>query len=151
MRQVIALNLKGEFVEQGWIEGLEPLFEKLYQFKSDSIPESNENTALVLEDEQNIVKIIFETEVEGSLEQLESVFFNPQQDILLDKWSSVLEELTGLGDMLQITAFSHLCQSILYQIKNNPKDFGKIAQISLIFLRKAQIAVSRSAQKKQTM
>jgi len=141
MRQVIALNLKGEFVEQGWIEGLTPLFEKLYQFKSDSTPESNENTALVLEDEQNVLKIIFETEVEGSLEQLENVFFNPQQDILLDKWSSVLEELTGLGDMLQITAFSHLCQSILYEIKNNPKDFEKIAQISLIFLRKAQIAV----------
>jgi len=60
---------------------------------------------------------------------------------LLDKWSSVLEELTGLGDMLQITAFSHLCQSILYEIKNNPKDIEKIAQISLIFLRKAQIAV----------
>jgi hypothetical protein len=43
--------------------------------------------------------------------------------------------------MLQITAFSHLCQSILYEIKNNPKDIEKIAQISLIFLRKAQIAV----------
>jgi len=141
MRQVIALNLKGEFVEQGRIEDLTPLFEKLYQFKSDSIPESNENTALMLEDDQNMVKIIFETEVEGSLEQLEAVFFNPQQDILLDKWSSVLEELTGLGEMLQIMAFSHLCKSILYEIKNNPKDIEKIAQISLVFLRKAQIAV----------
>jgi len=56
----------------------------LQQFKSNRIPE-NVVVDLLPEDGQIIIKVIFETEVEGYLQRLESLLADPEQYCLAEE------------------------------------------------------------------
>ncbi|NJM96781.1 MAG: hybrid sensor histidine kinase/response regulator [Phormidesmis sp. RL_2_1] len=54
--------------------------------------------------------LIFQTEVEGSLERLEQLV-DERPDNLREKIITMAQELAGLGEMLDLPAFIQLCQS----------------------------------------
>jgi len=107
-----------------------PVFDRLHERLGDP-NEEDARSMLAVEEGQDIIPILFETEVESCLQQLEAVL--DKQDEQLgseqthpEEWRSQLEtlaeELMGLGEMLQLQKFTELCESILQQVATSPAE-----------------------------
>ena len=136
--QVIALNRQGKVVEEQWLEtNVNPIFEQVHQRLGD--PQAEDTTTLLSpEDGQDMVALIFETEVEGCLQRLESVLADPNNPCLLEEVSIMAQELGGLGEMLQLTAFTSLCESITQHLQATPERVEEIARLGLQEWRRSQ-------------
>ena len=140
MRQAIALNFQGKVIDEQWLDQVNPVFEQLLQFRGEPTPE--DTAALLLpEDGQDMVSMIFETEVEGCLQRLESVLADPEKPCLFEEISIMAQELGGLGEMLDLAAFSSLCESITQHLEANPEQVEEIARIALQEWRRSQAAL----------
>ncbi len=102
------VNLDPQWLEQSVF----PYFNQLRDRLGEPI-EEDVSSLLGPEDGQEILPMIFETEVEGCLVRLESVLADPQQPCLREEVTILAQELGGLGEMLQLPAFSSLCESVL--------------------------------------
>jgi chemosensory pili system protein ChpA (sensor histidine kinase/response regulator) len=89
----------------------------------------------------NVAALLFETEVEGCLVRLESVLADPATPCLEEEVSIMAQELGGLGEMLQLEAFTQLCESVIYHLTNAPNAVREIAQLALNAWRKSQALV----------
>jgi two-component system, chemotaxis family, sensor histidine kinase and response regulator PixL len=114
-----------------------PIFDALHSELGDP-QEENAASMLSPEEGQDIVPLLFETEVEGCLERLEAVLATPDQPCLKEEVSILAQELGGLGEMLQLTQFIQLCQSIAYEIENS-ENATETAQSALTAWRTAQM------------
>ena len=100
-------------IDPQWLErSVFPWFSELRDRLGDPVDE-DANSMLGPEEGQDILPMIFETEVEGCLVRLESVLADPQQPCLREEVTILAQELGGLGEMLQLPAFSSLCESVL--------------------------------------
>jgi len=109
----------------------------LQQFKSDHIP-GNVVVDLLPEDGEIIIKAIFETEVEGYLQRLESLLADPEQHCLDEEISIVALELGGLAEMLDLPAFKSLCESVNQHLEANPEQVEGIGHLALQGWRRSQ-------------
>lgn len=102
-------------IDPQWLEkSVFPLFSELRDRLGDPVDEdAHSMMGGGLEEGQDILPMIFETEVEGCLVRLESVLADPQQPCLREEVTILAQELGGLGEMLQLSAFSSLCESVL--------------------------------------
>ncbi len=139
LTSVIALHRQGIVVDDQWLEeNVNPVFDLLYQRLGTPTPE---DTATLPEEGQDMVAMIFETEVEGCLERLESVLADPEQHYLAEEISTMAEELGGLGEMLELPAFSSLCESINQHLEATPERAHEIARLALQEWRRSQAAL----------
>jgi two-component system, chemotaxis family, sensor histidine kinase and response regulator PixL len=117
-----------------------PLFQQLHERLGDP-QEEDAHSMLSPEDGQDIIPLLFETEVEGCLQRLESVL--ARRDPRLKEEVAILaQELEGLGEMLQLESFVQLCQSISQQIESISDDqIVSVAQASLQIWRRTQALV----------
>ncbi|MBW4525633.1 MAG: response regulator [Phormidium tanganyikae FI6-MK23] len=115
-----------------------PVFDALHVELGDP---QEENAASVLspEEGQDIVPLLFESEVEGCLQRLEAVLATPDQPCLREEVSILAQELGGLGEMLQLTNFIQLCQSVSQQIEHEDANMIEIAESALKSWRTAQM------------
>ncbi|MEM8778047.1 MAG: hybrid sensor histidine kinase/response regulator [Cyanobacteria bacterium P01_G01_bin.49] len=141
LRQIAHQNRQGVEVEPVWLEEqVNPLMDALYDRLGDPQPEDALN--LLSEDaEEDMVLLMFETEVEGCLKRLESVFNNPQQPCLREEFLIAAQELEGLGQMLDLGAFSSLCQSIAQEIEQAADDLEGVASLALKEWRRSHAMV----------
>jgi chemosensory pili system protein ChpA (sensor histidine kinase/response regulator) len=84
-----------------------------------------------------MVSMIFETEVEGCLQRLESVLADPERYCLAEEISTMAEELGGLGE-IELPAFSSLCESVNQHLEANPEQAEDIAHLALQGWRTSQ-------------
>ncbi|MBD2299750.1 hybrid sensor histidine kinase/response regulator [Nostoc sp. FACHB-87] len=142
MRQIVELLSTQSAIEEEWLTSFcYPVFDELYQRLGDPTPE-DATTMLSPEDGQNIIPLLFETEVEGCLQRLEAVLADSQQPCLQEEVAIMAAELGGLGEMLQLSAFSQLCDSIKQTIESAaPERISDIAQIALQTWRRSQALV----------
>ncbi len=98
-------------------------------------------SVLSTEDGQDIIPLLFETEVEGCLQRLESVLVSPGQPCLLEEVTILAQELGGLGEMLQLSAFSQLCDDVAHRLSVAPADVATIAAAALQSWRTSQALV----------
>lgn len=137
LRQVIAFNRDGRVVEEQWLEThVNPVFEQLHQLIGD-VPVDDAATELP-EAAQDMVATIFETEVEGCIQRLESVLADPKQPCLLEEVSIMTQELGGLGEMLELNAFTQLCESIAQHLEANPDRVEEIARLAMQAWRRSK-------------
>ncbi|BAU10508.1 CheA signal transduction histidine kinase [Leptolyngbya sp. NIES-3755] len=115
-----------------------PVFDALHSELGDP---QEENAASVLspEEGQDIVPLLFESEVEGCLQRLEAVLATPDQPCLREEVSILAQELGGLGEMLQLTNFIRLCQSVSQQVENSEVETIQLAESALKSWRTAQL------------
>ncbi len=141
LRQVIDQNLQGKVVDEQWLEtDVNPIFEQLYERLG--APQAEDLTTLLLpEDGQDMVKLIFETEVEGYLQRLESILAESEQSCLFEELSIMAQELGGLGEMLELNAFKSLCESITQHMEATPEQVDEIARLALQEWRRSQAAL----------
>ncbi|MBW4637468.1 MAG: hybrid sensor histidine kinase/response regulator [Gloeocapsa sp. UFS-A4-WI-NPMV-4B04] len=140
LRQVITLHHGGTVVDNQWLDThVNPVFEQLNQRLGDST--SMETTPELPEDGQNMVSLIFESEVEAYLQQLEAILADPEKPQLLEELINMAQDLGGLGEMLQIPNFTSLCASVIQHLETSPERVEKIARLALQEWRRSQAAL----------
>ena len=143
LSHITALQQKGVNVDKRWLaDSVEPIYEALYHRIGDPQPE-DEIGLLSEEAGADMSVLLFESEVEASLQRLEEVFHSAEQRCLQEEFLVAAQELEGLGQMLDLDSFVSLCQSIgsaLEGAKASPQ-ISAIAQLSLQALRRAQAMV----------
>jgi chemosensory pili system protein ChpA (sensor histidine kinase/response regulator) len=114
-----------------------PVFDQL-QVQLGDPPDEDATSVLGPEEGQDILPILFSTEVEGCLQRLEAVLADPQQPCLQEELTILAQELGGLGEMLQLPAFSELCQSVGQAVEARPEWTEPIARAALENWRRSQ-------------
>ena len=141
LRQIVALLAKGNNLDHGWLrKSCYPVFDELYERLGEPTPE-NITTLLSSEDDPEIIPLLFETEVEEYLQHLESRLKNSNKSGLRAELVIMATELGGLGEMLQLTAFTQLCQSVSRYLETNPDSCVEIANLALKAWRQSQTLV----------
>ena len=137
LRQVVDINRQGTVVDEQWLDtNVNPVFEQLHQRLGEPQVED-----IMPEDGQDMVGLIFETEVEECLQRLESLLAEPNKPSLLEELSIMAQDLGGLGEMLELNAFRNLCESITQHLEATPEQVEEIARLALHSLRRSQAAV----------
>ena len=102
LHRVIESDRHNTPIDPDWLSTeVDSLFERLHQQLGDP---QNESAASLLspEEGQDIIPLLFETEVEGCLQRLEGVLELPDQPCLQEELTILAQELGGLGEMLQL-------------------------------------------------
>ena len=141
LRQVLTANRQGTDLDEQWLATVgNPVFEKLHERLGDPVAD-DAASMLGSEDGTNVVALLFETEVDGCLNRLEAVLADPQAPCLEEELSIMAQELGGLGEMLQLPAFTQLCESVLQHLEAAPLQVRETAQLSLNAWRRSQALV----------
>ncbi len=141
LRQIVDLLSEGNQADEQWLATFcYPVFNELHERLGDPAPE-DASTILSPEDGQDIIPMLFETEVEGCLQRLEGVVADKNQPCLKEEVAIMAQELGGLGEMLQLEAFTQLCQSVSHYIETYPDRAPEIAQAALDSWRRSQALV----------
>ncbi|RCJ41223.1 hybrid sensor histidine kinase/response regulator [Nostoc minutum NIES-26] len=142
LRQIVQLLSEKNSIEEQWLASFcYPVFDELRDRLGEPTPE-DATTMLSPEDGQDIIPLLFETEVEGCLQRLESVLADREQPCLQEEVAIMAAELGGLGEMLQLSAFTQLCESIKQHIEApEPERVPVIAQLALQAWRRSQALV----------
>ncbi len=142
LRQIVELHSQGNILDDQWLATFcYPVFDELHERLGDPSPE-DANTILSSEEGQDIIPLLFQTEVEGCLQRLESLLTENQPKSILEEVSIMAAELGGLGEMLQMEAFSRLCESVTHHLEYaDPAHVDKIARIALNTWRRSQALV----------
>jgi two-component system, chemotaxis family, sensor histidine kinase and response regulator PixL len=143
LRTVIQQHQHDQPIDPNWLEWqVEPLFTELHDRLGDP---QDENAASVLATDggQDILPVLFETEVESGLQRLEASLEQPAAELS----ALVLElaqELGGLAEMLDLPPFSQLCAQVEAAIAATPDQATAIATAALNAWRKSQALVLTS-------
>ncbi len=128
-------------VDADWLSAeAYPVFDALHSELGEP-QEENAASMLSPEEGQDIVPLLFETEVEGCLQRLETVLATPEQLCLREEVAILAQELGGLGEMLQLSNFVQLCRSISQQIEPDQSNAIDLATSALKAWRTAQLFV----------
>ncbi len=137
---VIECDRQGFEPDSTWLEGqMQDVFDQLYERLGDPQAE-DASTILSPEEGQDVIPLFFQTEVEGCLQRLESVLEN-HDPCLREELEILAQELGGLGEMLQLDAFTQLCNSVAHHLEMNPDAIEDIAQLALQGWRRSQALV----------
>ncbi|ESA32333.1 signal transduction histidine kinase [Leptolyngbya sp. Heron Island J] len=138
LRQVIECDRRQTPPDETWLNGTAlPIFEQLYEILGETEPE-DENILLSSDENQDIIPVLFGTEVEGCLTRLESAI-SSQSPQLREEVDILAQELGGLGEMLQLSSFCELCTSVGQAIHGaSNAQVMEVAQAALSIWRQSQ-------------
>lgn len=140
LRQVVAVNRQTPIVEAQWLAShINPVFEQLHHRLGD--PQEESIAPLSADAELDMGKMLFETEVEAYLEQLEAALANPDKSGLSAEVAAIAQDLSDMGEMLQLNALVELCISIKQELAASPEQTEEIALQALQVWRRSQAAV----------
>ncbi len=143
LSHISAIHQKEAAVDERWLaDSVEPLYDSLHNLIGD--PLSEDEIGLLSEEAGTDMSVLlFESEVEASLQRLEEVFDSAEQRCLEEEFLVAAQELEGLGQMLDLDSFVSLCQSIisLFECAKASEYISVMAQLSLQAWRRAQAMV----------
>jgi two-component system, chemotaxis family, sensor histidine kinase and response regulator PixL len=118
---------------------IESIFNKLYEILGDANPEDANSILATEENAQDIIPLIFQTQVEEYLQRLENLLQENSQG-LREEVMTMANELGGLGHMLQIEAFTMVCESVANHLiaTDNNSDTIIISRLALNTWRNSQ-------------
>jgi two-component system, chemotaxis family, sensor histidine kinase and response regulator PixL len=126
-------------IDPGWLnDQAHPIFDQLRDRLGEPQAE-DANSVLSPEEGQDVVRLIFETEVDGCLQRLE-IAIQDNDPCLREEVEILAQELEGLGEMLQLPAFTQLCQSISQHLTATDR-IDAVAQAALEAWRRSQACV----------
>ncbi|NJO51847.1 MAG: hybrid sensor histidine kinase/response regulator, partial [Leptolyngbyaceae cyanobacterium RM2_2_4] len=131
LRHVIGCDRHNVSLDPRWLDyHANPIFDQLYERLGD--PQAEDATSVLSPEEgQDIIPLFFQTEVEGCLQRLESVLADPEMPCLYEEIAILAQELGGLGEMLQLSAFTRLCESVARHLEAAPEETEAIARQAL--------------------
>ena len=142
IRQIVERDRTETPLDDNWVaSAVTPIFDSLYKILGE--PSTEDAASMMDADEgQDVMPLIFQTEVEGSLEKLESLLeerpANLQEEVVV-----MAQELSGLGEMLDLPPFIQLCQSVETYAAGaaNSEQLQEVGQSALKSWRRAQALV----------
>ncbi|WP_121968648.1 response regulator [Leptolyngbya sp. BC1307] len=139
IRQIVERDRTGTLPTEDWLStAVLPIFDRLYNLLGE--PTAEDDALIMDADEgQNVMPLIFQTEIEGSLAHLEQLI-DQQADHLGEALIKMSQELSGLGKMLDLPTFVQLCQSI-ERAAAGPAPVQTVAQKTLQAWRRCQALV----------
>ena len=142
IRRISELHRQASPITESWLSThAYPSFEELHERLGDVQP-GDELALLAEESEDNTAVVMFGTEVDELLERLQSVLDIPGSPCLREELEMKVEELHALGQMLQLDAFSRLCESIAQQLLvASPEQVEPLARQSLDIWQRSQALV----------
>ncbi|MBD2296243.1 hybrid sensor histidine kinase/response regulator [Anabaena sphaerica FACHB-251] len=141
LRQIVDLLSERKSLDDKWLRTFcYPIFDELHERLGDPSPEDI-TTMLSPEDGQEIIPLLFETEVEECLQHLESLLANSSANDLQSEVGVMAAELGGLGEMLQLPAFTQLCESVGHYLETQSNRCVEISQLALQSWRRSQALV----------
>ena len=141
LRQIVESISVGHDVNEQWITTFcYPVFEELRQILGEPAPEDAMSILATEDNPQEIISLLFKTEVEGYLQRLESLLKQKESSVLREEMVMMSSQLGGLGEMLQIPAFIQLCESIVQRLSTAVSDaeVEEIAELGLQSWRNTQ-------------
>ena len=144
LRQIVRNYSQGATVDSnGLDQKFQPIFESLHELLGDLQPEDEEMLLAINNqtNEQDMSVFLFESQVEDCLTELEEIAENGDFATLKEELEQVTQELSGLGEMLELPAFSQLCHSIEQNLQENPEQVEVIAQSAIQQLRRSQALI----------
>jgi chemosensory pili system protein ChpA (sensor histidine kinase/response regulator) len=140
LRQVIDWNRQGITIDTDWLETqVSPTFERLHERLGE--PETEDaHSILSPEEGQDVIALLFQTEVEGCLQRLDDALA-AHDPCLREEVDILAQELGGLGEMLQLSAFTQLCESVAQHLAAAPDRTEDVAQLALEAWRRSQALV----------
>jgi two-component system, chemotaxis family, sensor histidine kinase and response regulator PixL len=117
LRQVTRYCRQGTALSAAWLtETVQITFDALHDRLGD--PQDEDAAALLSEEVgTDMVVLLFETEVDSILNRLDEVLESPDLPCLQEEFAIAAQELSGLGEMLDLPAFRDLCQDVSIHIK----------------------------------
>ncbi|MGB3756247.1 MAG: hybrid sensor histidine kinase/response regulator [Rivularia sp. (in: cyanobacteria)] len=141
LRQIVESISIGHDVDEQWITTFcYPVFEELRAILGEPALEDAMSILATEENPQEIISLLFKTEVEGYLQRLESLLKQKESSVLREEIIMMSSQLGGLGEMLQIPAFVQLCESIIQRLSTAVSDaeVEEIAELGLQSWRNTQ-------------
>lgn len=139
LRQIVKLYSEGYDIDDQWLATFcYPVFEELHEHLGDQTPDIK--TLSVEHGSQYIIPLLFQTEVEGYLQRLESLLADGEPSVLQEEVAMMAAELGGLGEMLQLEAFTQLCESITDHLEA-AVGVEEIARLALQAWRRSQALI----------
>jgi chemosensory pili system protein ChpA (sensor histidine kinase/response regulator) len=140
LRQTVYWQRQQVGIDPNWLSHhAYPIFEQLYQRLGEPTAEDAQSI-LSPEEGQEIIPLLFQTEVEGCLQRLESVL-DTDDPRLREEVEILTQELGGLGEMLQLAAFTQLCESIAAHLIAHPEQTRWVAEQALHTWRQSQAII----------
>ncbi|NJM69522.1 MAG: hypothetical protein HC862_04455 [Scytonema sp. RU_4_4] len=141
LRQIVKLHSEGYTIDEQWLATFcYPVFEELQERLGSLISEENITILSPENGLQDIISLLFQTEVEDCLQRLESLILKSENSVLQDEVTLMAIELGGLGEMLQLQAFTQLCKSITEQLEAAEK-VEEITRLALQAWRQSQTLI----------
>ena len=111
IRQVVERDRTATPLDGRWVNrSVLPIFDGLYNLLGE--PSAEDAASIMDADEgQNVMPLIFQTEVGSALERLE-ILIDEQANSLQAELITMAQELGSLGEMLDLPPFIRLCQSV---------------------------------------
>ncbi|AFY56032.1 chemotaxis protein histidine kinase-like protein [Rivularia sp. PCC 7116] len=141
LRQIVESISVGHDVNEEWITTFcYPVFEELRKILGEPTPEDAMTILSPEDNPQEITSLLFKTEVESYLQRLESLLKQQDASVLREEMITMSSQLGGLGEMLQISAFTKLCESIIKSLSTAVSDaeVKEIANLGLQSWRNTQ-------------
>ena len=107
-------------------------------------PQPEDEAALLSEEAgDDMVALLFDSEVESALQRLEGIYDSNEQYCLAEEVKIAAAEFSDLAVMLDLQAFNDLCQSVLTQLNStsNPSEEETISQAAIEHWRRSQAMV----------
>ncbi|MFM6089157.1 MAG: response regulator, partial [Dolichospermum sp.] len=144
LRQIVELLSRSNDLDHDQIrEFCYPIFDQLYERLGD--PTSENLTTLISSEisstDNQLIPLLFETEVAEYLKILESRLKSNNKAELRSELLIMATELSSLGEMLQLKAFTQLCKSVINYLEIYPERWLEIANLALESWRKSQYLV----------
>lgn len=142
LRHVVTTNRQTNFVDEQWqASQVQPLFEQLQQILGE--PREEQETVTPLSPQQGLetVQMLFESEVDAYLQQLESILAQADKSNLGAEVATIAQDLSDLGEVLQLPEFNSLCSSVKQLLATQPAREEEIAQAALRAWRRSQAAI----------
>ena len=142
LRQIIHQSRQESQIEPSWLAiHVDPIFEQLHDQLGD--PEPEDDISMFAQNAESEMRVLlFETEIEEYLQQLELCLSKSDTDDLPEKLLVTAQEIGGLSQMLKLDALTSLCESVLEHIKTtNPEHLEKLANVALSEWRRTQAMV----------
>ncbi|MGK7913320.1 MAG: response regulator [Synechococcus sp.] len=144
LRQISDHNrsLDGHEQPPEWLDSrMTPVFDRLRELLGDPTPE-NDAVLLAESDGQDLSTLMFETEVEACLLELETALDTPDRLNLRETFQVAAQDLGGVGEMLELEAFCSLCQSVAECIETvPPHQFDTVAREALQLWKRSRALV----------
>ncbi len=141
LRQVIECDRTQSTPDEAWLKDTAmPVFDQLYEILGEADPE-DENILLSSDENQDIIPVLFSTEVEGCLTRLETAISSNSPQ-LREEVTILSQELGGLGEMLQLEPFYQLCVSVEQAMRSaDDTQIMEVAQAALSEWRQSQTLI----------